>query len=81
MGLNGCIFADRRLASFRSYTRGRLLDLVDPAKGSLAPGEAGGVQSAKGLGEEGGEESTGASEGDDEGEAEKRSDSDIPWFV
>ena len=48
--------------------RGRLLDLDEPANGSLGPGEAGGVEIAARPGEDGGDESTGVSDGDEEGE-------------
>ena len=47
--------------------RGLLIDLDEPAKGSRAPGDAGGVMAVR-PGEEGGEESTAASDGEDEGE-------------
>ncbi len=47
--------------------RGLLIDLVEPAKGSRAPGEAGGVTAVR-PGEDRGDESTAASDGDDEGE-------------
>ena len=39
-----------------SYIRGFLTDFVEPAKGSLTPGDPGGVRIAVRVGEEGGEE-------------------------
>ena len=48
--------------------RGLRVSFADPAKGSLGAGEVGGVCTAVMLGEDGGDESTGAKEGDDEGE-------------
>ena len=47
--------------------RGLLNSLVEPAKGSRVPGEAGGVMAVR-PGDDGGDESTAASDGEDEGE-------------
>ena len=51
-----------------SYIRGFLTDFVEPAKGSLTPGDPGGVRIAVRVGEEGGDESMGSRDGELAGE-------------
>ena len=51
-----------------SYCRGRSFHLLEPAYGSVGPGDSGGVATGPMLGDEGGEESTGPRAGDEGGD-------------